>query len=183
VGKSSSPLKKMFGLLFGMCRSHHAVETRRHEEKKARKKLQKDMEEVKQALYPNKTPSPPGSKERESNPPTPFEQRYASYESFDPSQLFPPYARTSHMGFASQLGGDVGQQGPSSAAPPPEQPRPSMTDEFIASIFGDPNLGMASSSHASLPNTTMPPFFDSSIFTGPIVHWTEPHDYFPSEDQ
>jgi hypothetical protein len=56
-----------------MCRSHHAIETKLHEERKAHKKLQKDMKEVKKELYPNKTPSPPGSKERESNPPTPFE--------------------------------------------------------------------------------------------------------------
>jgi hypothetical protein len=40
---------------------------------KARKKLQKDMKEVKSALYPNRTPSPPDFEERESNPPTPFE--------------------------------------------------------------------------------------------------------------
>jgi hypothetical protein len=64
----------MFGLLFGMCRSLHAVETRLHEERKSQKKLQKDMKEVKQALYPNRTHSPPGSEERESNPPTPFKQ-------------------------------------------------------------------------------------------------------------
>jgi hypothetical protein len=89
----------MFRLLFGMCRSHHTVETRLHEERKVRKKLQKDMKEVKQALYPSRTPSPPGSEERESNPPTPFEQCYASYESLDPSQPFNPYAGTSHMGF------------------------------------------------------------------------------------
>jgi hypothetical protein len=55
----------MFELLFGMCRSHHAVETRLHEERKARKKLQKDIKEVKKALYPNKTPSPLDSKKRE----------------------------------------------------------------------------------------------------------------------
>jgi hypothetical protein len=60
----SSPLKRMLGLLFGMCRSHHAVETRLHEERKARKKLQEDMKEVKRALYPNRTPSPPGTKDR-----------------------------------------------------------------------------------------------------------------------
>jgi hypothetical protein len=57
---SSSPIEKLFGLLFGMCRSHHAIETRLHEERKAHKKLQKDMKE-KSALYPNRTPSPPGS--------------------------------------------------------------------------------------------------------------------------
>jgi hypothetical protein len=65
--------KSCLGFLFGMCHSHHAVETRLHEKRKAYKKLQKDMNEVKKALYPNKTPSPPGSEERESNSPTPFE--------------------------------------------------------------------------------------------------------------
>jgi hypothetical protein len=59
--KSSSPIKKIFGLLFGMCRSHHAIETRLHEERKAQKKLQKGMKEVKKGLYSNKTPSPLGS--------------------------------------------------------------------------------------------------------------------------
>jgi hypothetical protein len=62
------------------------------------------------------------------------------------------------------------------------QPRTSVADEFVASIFGDPLPGMASSSHA-LPHTTMPPFFDSSIYTGPGTHWTAPNDYFPSGDQ
>jgi hypothetical protein len=57
-----------------MCLSHHAIETRLYEERKAQKKLQKDIKEVKKALYPNKTPSPPGYEERESNPLTPFEQ-------------------------------------------------------------------------------------------------------------
>jgi hypothetical protein len=98
--KFSSPLK-MFGLLFDMCVSHHAVEKRLHEERKACKKLQKDMKKVKKALYPNKTPSPPGSLERESNPLTPLEQRYFNYENFDPTHLFAPYASTSHMGFGT----------------------------------------------------------------------------------
>jgi hypothetical protein len=167
-----------------MCRSHHAVVTRLHEERKAHKKLQKDMKEVKSSLYPNRTPSPPGSEKRESNPPTSFEQRYANYENFDPSHPFAPYASTSHMGFGSQLGGDFGQQGPSfEAPPPPEQPRPSMTDEFAASIFGGPNPNIASSYHASLHHTTMPPLFDSSLYTGLGAYWTAPHDYFPSDDQ
>jgi hypothetical protein len=170
-----------------MCRSHHAVKTRLHDKRQARKKLQKDMNEVKKALYPNKTPSPPGSEERESNPPTPFEQRYVNYDNFDPSHPFAPYASTSHMGFNSQLGGDFGQQGPTFDAPPPppppEQPRPSMADEFAASIFGNPNPSMASSSHTSLHHSTIPPFFDSSMFTGPGSHWAAPHDYAPSDDQ
>jgi hypothetical protein len=106
--KSSSPIRKMFGLLFGMCHSHHAIETRLHEERKVCKKLQKDMKEVKKVLYPNKTPQP-GSKEGESNPPTPFEQRYVNYENFDPSQPFAPYAS---------------QAFDAPPPPPPEQPRP-----------------------------------------------------------
>jgi hypothetical protein len=91
------------------------------------------------------------------------------------------------MGFDSQLGGDFGQQGPIFDAPPPppppEQPRPIMADEFIASIFDDPNLGMASSSHSSLHHSTIPPFFDSSMYTGPGSHWAAPHDYAPLNDQ
>jgi hypothetical protein len=59
-----------------------------------------------------------------------------------------------------------GQQGPTFDAPPPEQPRPSMADEFATSIFGDPNPGMASISHTSLHHSTMPPLFDSSMYTG-----------------
>jgi hypothetical protein len=105
--KSSSLIKKLFDLLFGMCCSHHVVEIRLHEERKTCKKVQKDMNEVKKALYPNKTP-PSGSEERESNPPTPFEQRYANYENFDPSHPFAPYASTAYLGFDSQFGGDFG---------------------------------------------------------------------------
>jgi hypothetical protein len=170
-----------------MCRSHHAIETRLHEERKPHKKPQKDMNEVKKALYPNKTPSPPGSEERESNSSTSFEQRYANYENFDPSHPFAPYASTSHVGFNSQLDGDFGQQGPTFDAPPPppslEQPRPSMADEFTASIFGDPNPGMTSSSLSSLHHSTILPFFDSSMYTGSGSHWAAPHDYAPSNDQ
>jgi hypothetical protein len=39
----------MFRLLFGMCPSHHSVETRLHEERKAHKKLQKDMKKIKKS--------------------------------------------------------------------------------------------------------------------------------------
>jgi hypothetical protein len=145
------------------------------------------MNEVKKALYPNKTLSPLASEERESNPPTPFEQRYANYENFDPSHPFAPYASTSHMGFDSYLGGDFGQQGPTFDAPPPppppEQPRPSMTDEFTATIFGDLNPGMASSSHTSLHHSNMPPFLNSFMYTGPGSHWAAPHYYAPSDYQ
>jgi hypothetical protein len=93
---------------------------------------------------------------------------------FDPSHPFAPYASTSYMRYDSQLGGDFGHHGPSFEAPPPppplEQPRPSMEDEFAASIFGDPNPGMASSSHTYLHHTTMPHFFDSPLYTGPGAH-------------
>jgi hypothetical protein len=93
-----------------------------------------------------------------------------NYENFDLSHPFAPYASTSHMGFDSQLGGDFGQQGPTFDAPPPpppsEKPRPSMADEFTASIFANLNSGMASSSHSSLHHSTIPSFFDSSMYTG-----------------
>jgi hypothetical protein len=91
------------------------------------------------------------------------------------------------MGFDSQLGGDFGQQGPTFDAPLPppplEQPRPSMANEFAASIFGDPNPDMSSSSHKSLHHSTMPPFFDSSMYTRLGSHWVASHDFAPSDDQ
>jgi hypothetical protein len=118
-GQSSSTIKKMFGLLFGKCCSHHAIETGLRGERKAQKKRQKDMKEVKEALYPNNTRSHPGSKERESNTPTPFEQCYANYENFDPSHPSAPYVSTSQMVFDSQLGGNFGQHGHPFDAPPP----------------------------------------------------------------
>jgi hypothetical protein len=52
-----------------------------------------------------------------------------------------------------------------------------MADQITTTIFGNPNPGMASSSHASLHHTTMPSFFDSSMYTGPGLHWATPHDY------
>jgi hypothetical protein len=83
------------------------------------------MKEVKKVFYPNKTP-PLGFEERQSNPPSPFEQSYGNYENFDSSQPFAPYA--------SQ---------PFDAPPsPPEQPRLSMVDHLVADIFGDPNPAM-----------------------------------------
>jgi hypothetical protein len=140
-----------------MCHSHHAVETRLHEEKNAQKKLQRDMKEVKKA------PSLPCSKERESNPPTPFEQIFERYESFDPSQ---PYASYPSKSFDS---------------PPPEQPRPSITDQLTTDILGDPTPGMASSAHTSFTHTTIPTYFDSSLYIGPGSHWAQPHDYPPHD--
>jgi hypothetical protein len=56
-----------------------------------------------------------------------------------------------------------------------------MADQLIEDIFGDPLLGMASSSHTSLTHTTMSPFFDSSLYTGPGSHWAAPHDYAPHD--
>jgi hypothetical protein len=113
------------------------------------------MKEVKKALYPNKTPSPPSSEERERNLSTPFEQIYANYENFDPSQHFAPYASQAFDALPP---------------PPPEQSRPSVAKQIAADIFGDPIPGMASSSHTSLHHTTMLPFFDSSIYIGPGSH-------------
>jgi hypothetical protein len=65
-----------------------------HEERKAHKKLQKDMKEVKSVLYPNKTPSPPAPRKERATLLPVFEQRYANYEIFDPSHPFAPYTST-----------------------------------------------------------------------------------------
>jgi hypothetical protein len=90
------------------------------------------------------------------------------------------------MGFDYQFGGNFGQQGPSFDAPPPppplEQLRPSMADPIAADLFGAPHPSMVSSSHPFLHHTTMPPFFDSYMYTGSRSHWAAPHDYDPLDD-
>jgi hypothetical protein len=117
------------------------------------------MKEVKKALYPNKTPPPSFE-----TPHTPFEQRYANYESFDPSPPFAPYVSQAFD------------------APPPGQPRPNMVDQLAAEIIGDPIPGMATSSHTSFTNTTTPTIFGSSLYIGTRSQWVAPHDY-ASHDQ
>jgi hypothetical protein len=57
-----------------------------------------------------------------------------------------------------------------------------MADQIVVDTFGDPNPGMASSSHTSFHHTTMPSFFDPSLYTGLGLHWAAPHDYTPSDD-
>jgi hypothetical protein len=82
------------------------------------------------------------------------------------------------IGFDSQLGGDLGQQGQPFDAPL-EQLRPSMADQLATDIFGGPVPDMASSSLTSFTHTTMPSYFDSSLYIGPGSHWDAPHDYAP----
>jgi hypothetical protein len=166
-----------------MCRSHHAIEMRLHEERKARKKLQKDMKEVKSTMYPNRTPSPSGSEESSSNPPTPFEQRYANYENFDPSHSFAPYASTSHMGLTLSLVATlVSKVTPLMHLLLSSQDLAWQMRSLLVSLV-PPHPDMASSSHTSLHHTNMLPFFDSSICTGPGSHWAAPHDCALMDDQ
>jgi hypothetical protein len=125
------------------------------------------MNEVKKAIYPNKTPSPPGSDDRERNPsPLRLSKDMQDMKTLiHLTHLFPMQVPLKWS--LTQLGGDFGQQGhPFDAPPPPspEQPRPSMVDQIAADIFDDPNPGMASSIHTSLTHTTMPSFFGSSLY-------------------
>jgi hypothetical protein len=75
------------------------------------------MKEVKKTLYPNKTP-PPGSEERENDPPTPFEQRMQHYEIYNPYDSY--FSTAHHMGFDTQ---HVGQSihGFDAPSPPPSR--------------------------------------------------------------
>jgi hypothetical protein len=102
-----------------------------------------------------------------------------NYESHNPYDSY--FSTAPHMGFDTQ---HVGQSRQGFDAPPPpprEQPRPSMTNELAADLFGAPH-GTASSAFTSHTATTMPSFFKSSFYTTLGSHWTQPHDYTPHDE-
>jgi hypothetical protein len=140
------------------------------------------MKEVKKALYPNKTPSPPALKKEKATLLLYSSKDIPAMRTLIPCFLLLPMlapltwalilslvvtlvSMVTHLMHLLLSSRDLAWL---------------MTS--IASIFGDPNPGMASISCTSLHHTTMPHFFDSSLYTGPGAQWNAPHDYFSSDD-
>jgi hypothetical protein len=117
---------------------------RQRHERQPRKDLTRRVKILKSALCPEDPPSPAGSEERESNPPTPFEQRFERNQLEDPySQYYGSYNSDGQLGYASHVGqmefstsqfvgGNMGPQSNVFAAPPPfpppDQHRPSVAE-------------------------------------------------------
>ena len=77
--KPPSPIRKMFNMIFGMCKSTNDVV---HKERERRKKDTLRLKKLQEAMLPNDPPSPIGSEGQQSEPET-MEQMNARYQQED----------------------------------------------------------------------------------------------------
>jgi hypothetical protein len=171
---------KLFNLMFGMCRSHHAIEVKLHEERKARNELSRDIKNVKAALFPRNPPSCVGSETIESIPPTPFQQRIERYKSDDPySQYFASHVSGGQMRFDSQLGG-MFEQPNDAYTTPPEQQRATLVEQLADDLFGTTS-GMTTSPLLLISQLLFYRFFDLSLYIRSSAYWAHLHNYMPHD--
>jgi hypothetical protein len=95
--KPLSPIRKMFNLLFGLCKSQHAVDIKAQHERRARKKDTKSMKEIHSHLNLQPPRSPIASKGDESPDIVTFEERLARFNEETPVQQW--YGDVSFSGF------------------------------------------------------------------------------------
>ena len=118
--KPPSPIRKMLGLIFGMCKSQHAADVKAQHERRARRKDTKSVKEIHSHLNLQPPRSPIASEGEESPEIESFEERLTRYEAENPVQQW--YGDTSFSGFGFGYGG-VG----SSSHPPPFDSPPAHT--------------------------------------------------------
>jgi hypothetical protein len=75
-GKPPSPIRKMFNMIFGMCKSTNDVV---HKERQRRKKDTLRLKKIQEASCPHDPPSPIGSEGQQSDPEN-LEQLNARYQ-------------------------------------------------------------------------------------------------------
>jgi hypothetical protein len=84
--KPSSPIQKIFSLLFGMCKSQHAANVRAQHERCERRKITKSVKEIRTHLN-LQPPSSPIASEGEESPKIEFlEERIACFDDETPVQ-------------------------------------------------------------------------------------------------
>jgi hypothetical protein len=120
--KTPSPIRKIFSLLFGICKSKHTTDGKAQHERRERMKITKSVKEIRahQNLQP---PSSPIASEGEEIPEIEsFEERIARFEDETPVQQW--YAEASFSGFSFDYGGMAGASSshpPLFDSPPPAQ--------------------------------------------------------------
>jgi len=128
--KPPSPLRKIFNMLFSMCRKQSAIEVRMHHERQERKKNTRRLKEIHSHLNLQPPCSPIGSEGDESEVET-FEHQMQSLDQED------PFAMT----YGSQSSSEVfGFSSGTFAAPPPPPP-PSRPPQDFASAAVRPFFG------------------------------------------
>jgi hypothetical protein len=114
--KPPSPIRKMLGLIFGMCKSQHAADVKALHERRARKKDTKSVKEIHSHLNLQPPRSPIASEGEESPEIESFEERLTHYEVENPVQQW--YGDASFNDFEFGYGG----AGSSSHPPPFDSP-------------------------------------------------------------
>jgi hypothetical protein len=118
--KPPSPIRKIFSLLFGTCKSQHAVDVRAQHERRERRKITKSVKEIHTHLNLQPPSSSIASEGEESPKIESFEERIARFDEETPVQQ-----RYSDASF-SGIGFDYGDMaGASSSHPPPFDSPPS----------------------------------------------------------
>jgi hypothetical protein len=114
----------MLGLIFGMCKSQHAMDVRAQHERRARKKDTKSIKVVHANLNLQPPRSPIASEAEESPKIESFEEQVTRFEVENPVQQW--YGDTSFDGFRFGYSGEVDpsySQLPPFDSPPPVHPQ------------------------------------------------------------
>jgi hypothetical protein len=118
--KSLSPIRKIFSLLFGICKSQHAADVKAQHESRERKKITKSVKEIRAHLNLHPHSSPIASEGEESPDTESFKVRVAHFNEEVSVQQW--YGDMSFSGFGFDYGGMAGA---SSFHPPPFDSPPS----------------------------------------------------------
>jgi hypothetical protein len=118
--KPPSPIQKIFSLLFGMCKSQHAVDVRVQHERHERRKITKSVKKICTHLNLQPPSSPIISEGEESLEIESFEEMIAHFDEETPVQQW--YGDVSFSDFSFDYGGMT--RASSSLPPPFDSPPP-----------------------------------------------------------
>jgi hypothetical protein len=118
--KPPSPIRKIFSLLFGMCKSQHTADVRAQHNRRERRKITKTVKEIRTHLNLQPPSSPTVSDGEESPKIETFKERITQFNEETPMQQW--HGDTSFSGFGFDYGGMAGAS--SSHPPPVDSPPP-----------------------------------------------------------
>jgi hypothetical protein len=118
--KPPSPIRKIFSLLFGMCKSQHTADVRAQHKRRERRKITKTVKEIRTHLNLQPPSSPIVSDGEESPKIETFKERITQFDEETPMQQW--HGDTSFSGFGFDYGGMAGAS--SSHPPPVDSPPP-----------------------------------------------------------
>jgi hypothetical protein len=131
--KPLSPIRKIFSLLFRMCKSQHAVDVKAQHERREIRKIIKSVKEIRTHLNLQLPSSPIAFEGEESPEIESFEERIARFDEETPVQQW--YGDASFSGFGFDYGDMAGAS--SSHLPPFNSPLPTNPQNVVESEDDD----------------------------------------------